>query len=55
MKSKISDMLTNDEKISLGKIAKELGISMLEVLREAPTVRKYDVERIDELFNTLRE
>ena len=55
MKSKISDMLTNDAKISLGKIAKELGISMLEVLREAPTVRKYDVERIDELFNTLRE
>lgn len=54
MKNRIDEMLASEEKISLGKIAKELDISMIEVLREASTVRKYDVEKIDELFDTLR-
>lgn len=54
MKNKINEILVNDEKASLNKIAKELGISMIEVLREAPTVKKYDIEKIDELFDVLR-
>lgn len=54
MKNKINEILTNDEKASLNKIAKELDISMIEVLREAPTVKKYDIEKIDELFDVLR-
>lgn len=54
MKNKINEILVNDEKASLNKIAKELGISMIEVLREAPTVKKYDIEKIDDLFDILR-
>lgn len=54
MKNKINEMLVNDEKASLNKIAKELGISTIEVLREAPTVKKYDIEKIDDLFDILR-
>ena len=54
MKNKINKILMSDEKVSLSKIAKELDISMIEVLREAPTVKKYDVEKIDELFDVLR-
>ena len=54
MKNKINEILVNDEKASLNKIAKELDISMIEVLREAPTVKKYDIEKIDDLFDILR-
>lgn len=51
MKNRIEKLLKENEKISLEKIAKELGISLIEVLREAPTVRKYLRE---ELFEILR-
>ena len=54
MKNKINEMLVNDEKASLNKIAKELDISIIEVLRKAPTVKKYDTEKIDDLFDILR-
>ncbi len=54
MKNKIKEMLKNDSKTPLSKIAQELGVSLVEVLREAPTVRKYDVEKIDDLFEVLR-
>ena len=47
-------LLKENEKISLEKIAKELGISLIEVLREAPTVRKYPLEKREELFEILR-
>lgn len=53
MKEKIKNMLENNEKISLSEIGKNLGISYTEVLRNAPTVRKYPVEKIDELFKIL--
>lgn len=55
MKNRINEILINDEKASLSKVAKELDIPMIEVLREAPTVKRYDIEKIDELFDTLRE
>lgn len=54
MKNKIEKLLKENEKISLEKIAKELGISLIEVLREAPTVRKYPLEKREELFEILR-
>lgn len=54
MENKIKEMLLNDEKISLSKISKDLEISMIQVLREAPTVKKYNIEKIDELFEILR-
>lgn len=54
MRNKISEMLLNNEKISLSKIARELDIPIVEVLRESPTVKKYDIEKIDELFDILR-
>ncbi|MEG0136356.1 MAG: heme utilization cystosolic carrier protein HutX, partial [Cetobacterium sp.] len=43
------------EKASLSKISSELEISMIEVLRNAPTVRTFDVKKIDDLFEVLRE
>ena len=54
MKNRIEKLLKGNEKISLEKIAKELGISLIEVLREAPTVRKYPLEKREELFEILR-
>lgn len=54
MKDKINEILLKDEKVSLSRVAKELDVSMIEILREAPTVRKYDVEKIDGLFEILR-
>lgn len=54
MKNKIEKLLKENEKISLEKIAKELGISLIEVLREAPTVRKYPLKKREELFEILR-
>lgn len=54
MKNRIEKLLKENEKISLEKIAKELGISLIEVLREAPTVRKYPLEKKEELFEILR-
>lgn len=54
MKNKIEKLLKENEKISLEKVAKELGISLIEVLREAPTVRKYPLEKREELFEILR-
>ena len=50
MKNRIEKLLKENKKISLEKIAKELGISLIEVLREAPTVRKYPLEKREELF-----
>lgn len=54
MKNRIEKLLKENEKISLEKIAKELGISLIEVLREAPKVRKYPLEKREELFEILR-
>lgn len=54
MKNRIEKLLKENEKISLEKIAKELGISLIEVLREASTVRKYPIEKREELFDILR-
>ena len=53
MKDKINELLLKDEKVSLSRVAKELDVPMIEILREAPTVRKYDVEKIDGLFEIL--
>lgn len=54
MKKEIEKLIAENEKISLEKIAKELGISLIEVLREAPTVKKYPLEKREELFEILR-
>lgn len=54
MKKRIQNILDMNEKASLSKISSELEISMIEVLRNAPTVRAFDVEKIDYLFQVLR-
>ncbi|MDH6459310.1 putative heme utilization carrier protein HutX [Fusobacterium sp. PH5-7] len=56
MREKIEEILKTEEGVSLAKISKDLGISFIEVLRQAPvpTVRKYDVSKLDELFDILR-
>lgn len=54
MLDKIQTLLNENDKISLNKIADELGVSYLEVLRNAPTVRTYPIEKVDELFEILR-
>ena len=54
MRKEIEKLIAENEKISLEKIAKELGISLIEVLREAPTARKYPLEKREELFEILR-
>ena len=55
MRKEIEKLLEKDKKTSLEKIAKELGISLIEVLRNSPTVRKYPLEKREELFEILRE
>lgn len=54
MKDKIREIMAKDEKISLGQVAKELDVPFIQVLREAECVRKYDVAKMDELFEILR-
>ena len=55
MKKRIQNILDINEKTSLSKISSELEISMIETLRNAPTVRTFNVEKIDYLFEVLRE
>ncbi|MGF6907482.1 heme utilization cystosolic carrier protein HutX [Fusobacterium sp. PH5-44] len=50
MTNKINEMLKKDSKLSYGQISKELNIPLIQVLREASSVRKYDVSKLDELF-----
>ncbi|MGL5377925.1 MAG: heme utilization cystosolic carrier protein HutX [Cetobacterium sp.] len=54
MQNKIEAMLQTEEKISLNKIANELNVKLIQVLREAPTVKKYEISKLDELFCILR-
>ncbi len=54
MKEKIAELLAKDEKISLGKIAQELNVSLIDIYRNSPSVRKYPVEKREELFEILR-
>lgn len=54
MKEKIREIMEKNEKVSLAQVAKELNIPFIQVLREAECVRKYDVAKLDELFEILR-
>ncbi|MGY0393879.1 MULTISPECIES: heme utilization cystosolic carrier protein HutX [unclassified Fusobacterium] len=54
MREKIAELLAKDEKISLGKIAQELNVSLVDIYRNSPSVRKYPVEKREELFEILR-
>ncbi|MGL6024562.1 MAG: heme utilization cystosolic carrier protein HutX [Cetobacterium sp.] len=54
MKEKIENILLSGDKVSLNKVAVELNIKMIEVLRNASTVKKYDISKLDELFEVLR-
>ena len=54
MKERIEKILRSEEGVSLSKVSKNLGVSFIEVLRHAPTVRKYDIAKLDELFDILR-
>lgn len=54
MREKIAELLVKDEKISLGKIAQELNVSLVDIYRNSPSVRKYPLEKIEELFEILR-
>lgn len=54
MREKIAELLAKDEKISLGKIAQELNESLVDIYRNSPSVRKYPVEKREELFEILR-
>ena len=54
MKNKIEELLSKNNEISYAQIAKELNVSLVQILREAPEVKKYDVEKKDELFEILR-
>lgn len=54
MQSKIEKFLEENKTISLSKIAQELNVSLIEIYRNSPTVRKYPIEKIDELFEILR-
>ncbi len=54
MKKEIEHILKNKEGISLSEISKQLNIPYLEVLKNSPTVRKYDTLKINELFEILQ-
>ena len=54
MKKKIEELLSEKEKISYGQIAKELNAPLIHILRESSAVKKYNVEKLDELFEIFR-
>ncbi|MGL4970244.1 MAG: hypothetical protein ACRC5G_00325 [Cetobacterium sp.] len=40
MREKIQQILSNDTKVSLSKVAKELEVPLIQVLRQTSTVKK---------------
>ncbi|GLI57266.1 hypothetical protein PM10SUCC1_27800 [Propionigenium maris DSM 9537] len=54
MRTEIEALQKENKKISLAQIAKEIGAEYTEVLKNAPNVREYPRERIEDLFETLR-
>lgn len=50
MQKEIENILKNQEGISLSEVSKKLNIPYLEVLKNSPSVRKYDTLKINELF-----
>lgn len=54
MKKEIENILKNQEGISLSEVSKKLNIPYLEVLKNSPSVRKYDTLKINELFEILQ-
>lgn len=55
MREKIQILLQKNEKMSLLKVATELKISYVEVLRNSSMSRQYDIEKKEELFEILRD
>ena len=54
MQKEIENILKNQEGISLSEISKKLNIPYLEVLKNSPSVRKYNTQKINELFEILQ-
>lgn len=54
MKKEIENILKNQEGISLSEVSKKLNVPYLEVLKNSPSVRKYDTLKINELFEILQ-
>lgn len=54
MKKEIENILKNQEGISLSEVSKKLNIPYLDVLKNSPSVRKYDTLKINELFEILQ-
>lgn len=54
MKNKINSLILEKKDISLQLVAKEFNIPLINVLREANTVKKYNINKLDELFEILQ-
>lgn len=54
MKKEIEHILKDQEGISLSEVSKKLNIPYLDVLKNSPTVKKYDTLKINELFEILQ-
>lgn len=54
MKIQIENLLNENDKISLMAIAKKIGAEYTDVLDNAPNVRSYPLDKIDDLFDILR-
>lgn len=54
MQKEIENILKNQEGISLSEVSKKLNVPYLEVLKNSPSVRKYDTLKINELFEILQ-
>ncbi|MGL4253638.1 MAG: heme utilization cystosolic carrier protein HutX [Fusobacteriaceae bacterium] len=54
LREKIEELMKENERISLSTLATKLEVGYTEILRNSPTVKTYPVEKIDDLFQTLR-
>ncbi|MGL4998440.1 MAG: heme utilization cystosolic carrier protein HutX [Cetobacterium sp.] len=54
MKGRIESILLSGDNVSLNKVTVELDVRMIDVLRNASTVKKYDISKLDKLFEVLR-
>lgn len=54
MRTQIENLLNENDKLSLMAISKKIKAEYTEVLDNAPNVRSYPVDKVDELFDTLR-
>ncbi|MGL5963710.1 MAG: heme utilization cystosolic carrier protein HutX [Fusobacteriaceae bacterium] len=55
LRKKIMELIKENDRISLSELTKKLEVEYIEILRNSPRVKAYPVEKLDSLFEILRD